>query len=192
MCPGEARGRYRCGELGRNTRLTLRLAIQADGSGIIFGASSLPEIGMKKTLSDARARQELLARLERLRPDAKALWGRMTAPQMLAHVADWMLMAKGELKAAPKNVPLRYPVIKQLVIYWLPFPKGVPTAPELLSRKPATWAIEHAALRKHLESYGTMDPRGSVDHPAFGKMTTKMWDVLAYRHTDHHFRQFGV
>jgi len=87
---------------------------------------------MKKSLSDARARQELLDRLERLTPETPARWGKMNAPQMLAHVADWMLMAKGELKAAPKKRPLRYPVIKQLAIYWLPFPKGVPTAPELI------------------------------------------------------------
>jgi hypothetical protein len=148
---------------------------------------------MKKSLADARARQSLLDRMERLTPQAKAKWGRMTAPQMLAHVADWMLMANGELKAAAKKRPLRYPVIKQLVIYWLPFPKGVPTAPELLSRKPAAWASEQAALRRYMQSFGNVDPKGaSPEHPAFGKMTYSLWAVLGYRHTDHHFRQFGI
>jgi hypothetical protein len=148
---------------------------------------------MQKSLSDARARQELLARLERLTPDATARWGKMNAPQMLAHVADWMLMAKGELKAAAKKRPLRYPVIKQLAIYWLPFPKGVPTAPELIRKKPVDWAIEYAAVRQHLQSFEKLDSKTMwPDHPVFGKLTSTAWNVLGYRHTDHHFRQFGI
>ena len=148
---------------------------------------------MQKTLSNARARQELLDRLARLRPEATPLWGKMTAPQMLAHLTDWMLMAKGELKTAPKNVPLRYPPLKQLAIYWLPFPRGVPTAPELISRKPSEWAIEHAAVRQHLQSFENLHPNAIwPEHPAFGKITPKAWGVLGYRHTDHHFRQFGI
>jgi hypothetical protein len=148
---------------------------------------------MPKSLSNARARQELLDRLERLVPEAKPLWGLMTAPQMLAHLADWMLMAKGELKAAPKNRHLQYPPIKQLVIYWLPFPRGVPTAPELISREPSAWAIEHAAVRLHVQSFEELDPKVMwPEHPVFGKMTRNEWCVLGYRHMDHHLRQFGI
>jgi hypothetical protein len=148
---------------------------------------------MQKSLSDARARGELLARLDRLGPEAKPLWGKMSAPQMLAHVVDWMSMAKGELKTAPKNLPLRHAPLKQLVIYWLPFPKGVPTAPELLGRAPTDWAMEQAALRRHVLWFENLDPKTVWPiHPAFGRITTKAWAVLAYRHTDHHFRQFGI
>ena len=148
---------------------------------------------MQRSLSDARARQQLLDRLKQLSPDATPLWGRMTPPQMLAHLADWMLMAKGELKAGAVRLPVRYPPLKQLAIYWLPFPKGVPTAPELLSRKPSEWAIERAAVRMHLQSFETLDSKTVwPDHPAFGKLTAAAWNVLGYRHTDHHFRQFGI
>ena len=148
---------------------------------------------MHKSLSSAAARQDLLERLQYLKPESRALWGSMTAPQMLAHVVDWMLMAKGELKTEPKNRPLRYQVIKQLAIYWLPFPKGVPTAPELLGRAAEEWAAECAALRRHVEWFGNLDPKaGWPIHPAFGRMTSKAWGVMAYRHTDHHFRQFGI
>jgi hypothetical protein len=148
---------------------------------------------MPKSLLNPRARQELLDRLERLKPEATPLWGKMTAPQMLAHVADWMLMAKGDLKAAPKKRPLRYPPLKQLVIYWLPFPQSVPTAPELISRKPSDWAIERSAVRQHVQSFEQLDPKAMwPEHPVFGKLTTKAWCVLGYRHTDHHFRQFGI
>ena len=101
---------------------------------------------MQKSLSNATARQELLDRLDRLSPESARVWGTMTAHQMLAHLADWMLMAKGELKTAPIERVLRYPPLKQLAIYWLPFPRGVPTAPELKGRKPLAWSVERAAV----------------------------------------------
>ncbi|MDQ6769885.1 MAG: DinB family protein [Gemmatimonadota bacterium] len=148
---------------------------------------------MKKSLSNARARQELVDRLERLNPESTPLWGKMTAPQMLSHVVDWMLMAKGELDVAAKKMPVRYPPLKQLLIYWLPFPKGLPTARELVGRKPREWATERAAVRQHVQSFENLNTKSTwPDHPAFGKMTRSAWCVLAYRHTDHHLRQFGI
>jgi hypothetical protein len=148
---------------------------------------------MPKSLWNAQARHELLDRMERLAPEAKPLWGRMNAPQMLAHLANWMRMAEGELKTAPMNLPLRYPPIKQLVIYWLPWPKGVPTAPELIGRDPSDWTNEQAGLRRYIHSFEKRNPKTVWPvHPAFGKMTTRAWGVLCYRHIDHHFRQFGI
>jgi hypothetical protein len=148
---------------------------------------------MPKSLSNARIRQEMLERLERLTPGATPLWGRMTAPQMLAHLADWLLMAKGELPVAAIPSFLRYAPVKQLAIYWLPFPRKVQTAPELILRKPSEWDIEHAAVRRHVQSFENMEAEAAwPEHPVFGKMTPKAWCVFAYRHADHHFRQFGI
>lgn len=60
---------------------------------------------MPKSLWNAEARQELLDRLARLKPDARQLWGGMNAPQMLAHLVDWMQMAKGELRTKENGFP---------------------------------------------------------------------------------------
>lgn len=148
---------------------------------------------MPTSLWDAQARQRLLHRLERLEPDATALWGRMNAPQMLAHLADWMQMAKGELKCEARRLPLRYSPLRELAIFWLPFPRGIRTAPELISREPLEWAVERAAVRQHVQSFEKLDPNTLWrEHPVFGKMTPKAWGVLGYRHADHHFNQFGV
>lgn len=148
---------------------------------------------MPKSLWNPQIRREVLDRMERLSPETKPRWGRMNAPQMLAHLTSWMQMAKGELKTRAMRVPFRYPPLKQLVIYWMPFPKGVPTAPELISRGNADWAIEQSALRRHIQSFEKLDPKMVwPEHPAFGKMTTRAWGVLCYRHMDHHFRQFGI
>ena len=78
-------------------------------------------------------------------------------------------MAMGDLKVAPKRLPIRYPPLKQLIIYVAPFPKGAPTAPELLAREPREWANDVADVQALLDA---RRPAGTTDawpeHPAFG------------------------
>jgi hypothetical protein len=148
---------------------------------------------MPKSLWNARERQQLLERLERLSPEAMPRWGRMNAPQMLAHLVNWMEMAEGRLPTVDKRLPMRHPPLKQFIIYWMPWPKGVPTAPELIGRETSDWASAHAAVRQLIQSFEKRDPKAPWPvHPAFGTMTSRAWGVLGYRHTDHHFRQFGI
>lgn len=147
---------------------------------------------MKSVWNDSDFR-DLYSRIDRLRPDARAKWGKFTAPQMVCHLADALRMAQGVLPVKSKNLPLRYPGIKQLVIYHLPFPKGAPTAPELLVRQAAEWHGEVDDLKRELAAFQKRGPAGPfVPHPAFGKLTPRAWGVLVYRHTDHHLKQFGV
>jgi hypothetical protein len=103
-------------------------------------------------------------------------------------------MASGELATAPANIPLlRYPPMKQLFVYCLPFPKGAPTAPELLARKPEEWTVEIEQLRDQLDRFVSRGPAGTAaEHPLFGRLTGRAWGALVYRHMDHHLRQFGV
>jgi hypothetical protein len=105
-----------------------------------------------------------------------------------------MKMANGELRTAPLNRPIRYPPLKQLIIYWLPWPKDLPTAPELLSREKYDLAGEQASFSRYLSAFERKPDRKVVwpEHPAFGNLTANQWGVLGYRHTDHHLRQFGV
>lgn len=148
---------------------------------------------MPGTLWDAAARDSLSKRLEKLAPESPALWGKFNAQRMLAHVTDWMRMATGELSAAPRPGVLRLAPVKYLAIFVLPFPKGVPTAPELLMREVEDWPGECAVFRKYLDDFeSTHRASGFPEHPAFGQLSPKSWGVLGYRHTDHHFRQFGI
>lgn len=148
---------------------------------------------MKKTLWDEAARRDLKDRLGNLQANSQARWGKFNAPQMLIHVVSAMRMANGEIETASRNLPIRYTPIKQLVVYWLPFPKGAPTAPELLNREPGDWAEGLSNLRAQIDSFAARDPKAPWPiHPAFGKMSPKAWGVLGYRHIDHHLKQFGV
>jgi hypothetical protein len=141
----------------------------------------------------AADRRSVIERIGRLRPDSQARWGKFTAPRMVVHLTDALRMATGELPVKPKRTPLRFTPLKQLAIYVLPFPKGVPTAPELIARSPSAWNGEVAALTDMLEGFGDR-PLNAVwpVHPVFGTMSARAWGALAYRHCDHHLRQFGV
>lgn len=147
---------------------------------------------MKSMFQDST--QRLMAdRLARLPPERQAQWGRMTAPRMVAHVAQSFRSAVGELPVKSKKLPLRYSPLKEIIIYWLPFPKNAPTAPELLAREPGDWASDVAALQALMQRFGKMDPKSAFpEHAAFGRLSGAQWGILMYRHTDHHFRQFGV
>jgi len=146
------------------------------------------------TLWQEADRAALLERLARLRPDTPARWGRFTCPKMLAHVNDAIRMATGELPVAPKRTPLRFPIIKQLMLYVVPVPKGVPTARELLARtNAADFERERQQFPPLLEGFVARPRRGSwPNHPAFGSMSGRAWGALTCRHIDHHFAQFGV
>jgi hypothetical protein len=146
-----------------------------------------------RTLFQDEARAQLIHRVGALTPDRVALWGKFSCPKMLAHVNDQLRMALGELPTVLRRTPLRYPVLKQLVVYVLPFPKGVPTSPELLARSPGAWAAEVTAFGQLVARFpARREQRQWPVHPAFGPLSGHAWGVLSYRHAEHHLRQFGV
>jgi hypothetical protein len=146
-----------------------------------------------KSLWNERDRRAVCQRIGRLDANAQPKWGQMNAPRAVAHLADAMRMAVGELPCQPKNLPIRYPPLKQLIIYVLPWPEGAPTAPELIGRAPASWPGEIADLIALVDRFGKQDrQRTWPEHPAFGRLSSRAWGRLTYRHLDHHLRQFGV
>ena len=117
----------------------------------------------------------------------------LTAPRMLAHLCDSLRQMLGELRVAPRYGLLRRPIVKPLVMYWLPWPKGVKSAPELFRTTPGSWDEDLAQFTSLLERFAA-DTGGISwpEHPAFGPMTHAAWGRFAYRHFDHHLRQFGA
>ena len=77
-----------------------------------------------KSIWQDQSRNELSERLRALAWNNSALWGKFTAPKMVCHLADSLRMAMGDLPVEPKRLPIRYPPLKQLIIYVAPFPKS--------------------------------------------------------------------
>lgn len=146
------------------------------------------------TLTDPAARRELIARLQQLDLDAQPAWGRMNAPRMLAHCADALRMAYGDLHCTAKRVPLvRTALVKRLMLYVLPFPKNAPTARELLARAPGEGEAERETLKALIARFESEMGRDSwPEHPLFGALDEREWGRLAYKHLDHHLTQFRV
>ena len=146
-----------------------------------------------RSIWQEEARQELTDRVGRLACDRPPEWGKFTAPKMVCHLADSLKMAMGDLQVAPRRLPIRYPPLKQFIVYLAPFPKGVPTAPELLARAPKAYGDDIADLQGLLARAGSARTTSTwPEHPAFGKLSKRAWGVLIYRHIDHHLKQFGA
>ncbi len=146
-----------------------------------------------RSLADPGAADALIARVRRLSPDGVGRWGTMSCPQMVAHVADACRLYLGDLPSPFEPSLFQYPPLKQLIVYVLPFPKNVKTSPVLLARRPGPWETEIDALCEEIARVaaacgGTTWPI----HPIFGRLSPRAWGVMAWRHTDHHLRQFGV
>ena len=147
---------------------------------------------MKSMFNDAD-RSSMLSRIDRVASGMKPRWGKMNAELMLAHLVESVRMALGEMTPKPKKLPIRFFPLKQLIIYWIPFPKGAPTAPELLPKETGTLERGKSELARVLRLFAERASHTQwPEHPAFGKLTTRAWGVLVYRHFDHHLRQFGV
>lgn len=146
-----------------------------------------------KTIFDDAQRGALRERVQRVTADSRPLWGKMNVEMMLAHLVESLRMAAGEIHPRPKNLPIRHPPLRQLAVYWLPWPKGSPTAPELL---PADRRALDDSRRELLRLIDDVGARGNQQiwpsHPAFGNLGRRGWGALGWRHLGHHLRQFGV
>ena len=149
-----------------------------------------------KSLRNEHCREELIRRINTLTPDAKPEWGKMNAEQMLSH-----LVQAGELpfeaSAPDRSSFMSRNVIKHLVLTMVPIPKEVPTGPEMdqqrQGRPPQGFEIDKANAIESLHKLGTLSlDHKCLGHPFFGKMSVNQWCRLAYKHADHHLRQFGV
>lgn len=149
---------------------------------------------MPPTLFESRDRVEILTRLRTLAPDAARRWGRMTAPQMIAHLTDQMGHTLGDRPCAPVQSLLRGALVRYLSIYWVPWPKGrIKGPPDAFVTKPTTWEADVGALEVLVERFAARAPsREWPDHALFGKMTGNDWGVFCYKHFNHHLSQFGV
>lgn len=148
-----------------------------------------------KTLFEESTLQELQGRLARLSAASERLWGKMNAAQMLAHCADWMELAAG--KTSPPRSWMGYMfggLAKRNLLGDSPIRRNMPTDKALLVRGERDFTAEQQRLAQHMDRFTAGGPEQCTKHPHnfFGPMTPVEWAILAYKHIDHHFRQFGV
>jgi len=134
----------------------------------------------------------LVGRISKLNENSKAQWGKMTVYQMLKHCTLWEEMISGDKKYKRMFLGRLFGkmALKNLIKDEKPMRHNSPTVPgfsitdhgEVLSEK-NKWI---AMVKEHARFSYT-----DFVHPFFGKMTKEQIGHLAYKHTDHHLRQFN-
>lgn len=149
-----------------------------------------------KNLFDPEQAAEVKARLARLRADSPRQWGKMTAPQAVAHMAVGLEAALGD-RTPPRLFIGR--LIGRLAKRPAlgndaPLMKNAPTASEFVVADERDLDRERQRLLALIERFASGGAAACTraPHAFFGPMTPDEWAILSYKHLDHHLRQFGV
>ena len=157
----------------------------------------------KRNLANPADKQEIVERLAKIQSSSPRLWGKMTAPQMICHLADSFRVTMGEKPWETARVSVTPIPMPDWFVKWvaldapLRWPRGTPTRPEVDAERggtaPGTFESDVRDLLCLLDHF-TRRPRDFSwqPHPFFGAMTDAEWMRWGYLHTDHHLRQFGA
>ena len=160
-----------------------------------LGGLETPDSTMKN-LFDRPTAAEIIRRIDSIQPNNARLWGKMTAPQALAHCSGAMEWALGDKRTKRMFVGrlLGGMVRKKVVSDDKPLARNTPTSPDILIADDRDLASERARLRGLVERFSAAVPSGCTSHPHtfFGHMTPDEWAILMYKHVDHHLRQFSA
>ena len=144
-----------------------------------------------QTLSDPAHREALVARIRKLTSAHTPLWGRMTVYQMVMHciLCDEMYLGR---TSYPRTLPGRLfgpMALRNLLQDERPLGRNAPTHNAFrTSGEGDTEAAKEKWIRL-IAAYGTMQQ--GIVHWFFGHMTVEQVRQFAWKHSDHHLRQFG-
>jgi hypothetical protein len=139
-----------------------------------------------------------IKKLEGLKPDQKALWGKMTARHMVEHLIFTVQMSNGKLKVQCSNPPEKLVVLKNFLLSSRPFPKlfvNPVIGTELVILKYADIEEAEKKLKEELLDYNTcfiQNPDAKLTHMIFGELNKEEWDIVHRKHFTHHLAQFGL
>lgn len=149
-----------------------------------------------KNIFDPKVTDELIDRINQLKPETPALWGKMSVDQMLAHccVAYEMAFTNKHPKPNPLMRFLLKMFVKKGVVNEVPYPKNSRTAPAFIIADHKNFEEEKDRLIKYIEHTYSLgeDHFEGKESLSFGPMTAQEWNNLFYKHLDHHLKQFGV
>jgi len=149
------------------------------------------------TIHDKATVEALKSRLSKLEPETPRLWGSMSAQGMVCHLTDTFLVCLGDRPYDRSPSLLERTVIRFMALTLpFPWPKGVPTLPELDQTKqgtpPGVFRADVERLLSVMDDFIARLDAKTMIHPAFGRLSRAEWGRWAFRHVDHHSRQFGL
>ena len=152
-----------------------------------------------KNILNTKNREELFKRINNLKGNNSPLWGKMSANEMLCHLADQVRVATFQIKTRNFSNFFSRTILSKLVLLGMPAPKGkVKTFPEIdlakgRGTKPTDFEKDKTILKNIVSDFVEKDSSFNYQpHAAFGSFTKKQWGRLMYIHFDYHLKQFAV
>ncbi len=138
---------------------------------------------------------QVIGRINNLKPTTQPQWGKMNATQVLAHCNVTYEMAF-ENKHKPNFVMaiMLKAFVKKVVVTEVPYKKSSQTAPAFIIKDDRNFEKEKNRLIGYINKgveMGENSFEGKVSH-SFGVLSKTEWNNMFYKHIDHHLVQFGV
>lgn len=145
-----------------------------------------------KSVFEPETIKELVSRISSVSAQNEAKWGKMDAFQMVKHctLSEEMMLGQMKIKRVLIGRLIGKMILKKVLKDDAPFGKNSPTSPKLKTTH-ESGDIEQQKKEwiDRVGQYSGFDS-GFV-HPFFGPMTREQIGRFAYKHADHHLRQFG-
>ena len=149
-----------------------------------------------KNLFNPAVKEEIISRIDKLSPNAKAQWGKMNVNQNLRHLAMSFEIPIGKIEPTVAKAP---PIPKWLLRFFLlnmkPPKEKAETFEEInvvkIGVDPSDFDTERRNLKTAIDNFcnsTSLIPENKL----VGKFSREDWGKLNYNHADHHLRQFGV
>ena len=140
--------------------------------------------------------EEVIIRINSLKPDTIPDWGKMNAAKMLAHCCVAYEMVYEDKHPKP-NFLMKFILksfVKKMVTGEAPYKRNSQTAPAFVIKDDRNFENEKSRLVNYIvqtKDLGEKHFDGKESH-SFGSLTTNEWNTMFYKHHDHHLTQFGV
>lgn len=148
-----------------------------------------------KTIFDSATRDELMTRVSALDETSKPLWGKMNIYQMTRHCTIWDEWVLGKNNHVYKQELLGRIFGKMALRSNTkddkPLGKNMPAGKLSVKEKEGDLKTQKATWANLIGDYENYSNERFI-HDFFGKMTKEQIGVFAYKHADHHLKQFGA
>ena len=149
-----------------------------------------------KNIFNKSVSDKIIERINLLNSNSKQNWGKMTVGQMLAHCNVTYEMVYTDKHQKPNSFTkfMLKAFVKNKVVGEKPYPKNGRTAPQFIITDQKEFEKEKKALIEYItktQKLGENHFNNKESH-SFGKLKTKQWNNMFYKHLNHHLNQFGV
>lgn len=149
-----------------------------------------------KNVFDKNDCTEFISRIQNLTVNTQAVWGTMTAGQMLAHCCISYEMVYDN-KHSKSNFFIRFLLklfVKKAVVNDVPYKQSLQTAPAFKIKEDKNFELQKNRLIAYIEKTQVLgaDYFDDKESLSFGPLSKKEWNNLFAKHLDHHLNQFGV